>query len=109
MCSKTHKNVLHGIVYEEEEYIMHQRNLARHIDYPSYFPGDTFNKLYREKFHVVHTLQCTWIIVFLSDYSKDDVEKDRCNLQNRLFAYHDHNYDDLRDAFEDRFPTKKKA
>jgi hypothetical protein len=72
--SKSCSNVLRGIVYAEHDYLYHK-------SFSRAFFGDQFTKLYREEFHVVQTLDRTFILVFLSNYGEDDVVKKRCNLR----------------------------
>jgi hypothetical protein len=102
--SKSCRNVLRGIVYTEDEYVMHQNDLAHRS--ADRYPGDVFNELYREEFHVVQTLQSTWIIVFLSNYRAHDTVKNRCNMQIREFQCYDVGYTyDQQEAFRKRFGT----
>ena len=102
--SKSCSNVLRGIVYSEHDYLAHKSQ-------PDYFESAFFGP-YREEFHVVHTLNRTYIIVFISKYKDQDVLRNRFNLQLHDDRDRDRDTDkdlaDCDEAFNQRFRRFKK-
>lgn len=110
VCSVKHKSTVQGIVFTDAEYSRELETYVKLFNFTMDVDSDDMKPIYFfRRMHVVKTLQCTWVIVFL--YSKPKGKKmlvNRCKLQERysdeeLERREKKNNDELVDAFIHRF------